>query len=116
MRVVQVAEGGADFALVEGDVPEPGRGQVRVRVTACGVCHSDVMAKVGMATAYPRVPGHEVAGVVDAVGEGVEQWQPGQRVGIGWFGGACYTCDPCRRGDFISCARGGITGLSHDGG
>ncbi|MDP9408759.1 MAG: alcohol dehydrogenase catalytic domain-containing protein [Actinomycetota bacterium] len=116
MRLVQVAEGEADFALVERDVPEPGRGQVRVRVTACGVCHSDVMAKVGMATAYPRVPGHEVAGVVDAVGEGVEQWQPGQRVGIGWFGGACYTCDPCRRGDFISCARGGITGLSHDGG
>jgi D-arabinose 1-dehydrogenase-like Zn-dependent alcohol dehydrogenase len=113
---VQVPQAGADFELVEGEAPEPARGQVRVRVTACGVCHSDVMAKAGMASAYPRVPGHEVAGVVDAVGEGVEQWQPGQRVGIGWFGGACYTCDPCRRGDFISSVRGGITGLSHDGG
>lgn len=116
MRVVQIAQPGAGFDLVEREAAEPARGQVRVRVNACGVCHSDVMVKAGMASAYPRVPGHEIAGVVDAVGEGVEQWQAGQRVGIGWFGGACYTCDPCRRGDFISCLRGAVTGLTHDGG
>lgn len=116
MRAVQVASAGADFELVERDRPEPGRGQVLVRVAACGVCHSDAMAKEGMAAAYPRVPGHEVAGVVEAVGEGVTAWAPGQRVGVGWFGGADGTCDACRDGDPISCAHGQVTGLTSDGG
>lgn len=116
MRAVQVASAGADFELVERDRPDPPRWHVLVRVNACGVCHSDAMTKGGMASAYPRVPGHEVAGVVEAVGAGVEQWRVGQRVGVGWFGGACFVCDPCRRGDFISCVVGRVTGLSADGG
>ncbi|MDO9377917.1 MAG: alcohol dehydrogenase catalytic domain-containing protein [Nocardioidaceae bacterium] len=116
MRAVQVTEAGAPFELVEREVPEPGRWQVRVRTSACGVCHSDAMAAGGMASAYPRVPGHEVAGTVDAVGEGVTQWEVGQRVGIGWFGGACFTCTPCRDGDFISCTAQKVTGLTSDGG
>ncbi|MCO7219736.1 alcohol dehydrogenase catalytic domain-containing protein [Klenkia sp. PcliD-1-E] len=116
MRAVQVPSAGADFEVVERGRPEPGRGQVLVRVSANGVCHSDAWALGGMASEYPRVPGHEAAGVVEAVGEGVEQWQPGTRVGVGWFGGACHVCDPCRTGDFISCQRMGVTGLSADGG
>jgi D-arabinose 1-dehydrogenase-like Zn-dependent alcohol dehydrogenase len=116
MRAVQVAAPGADFELVERDRPEPRRGEVLVRVAACGICHSDAMAKNGLASAYPRVPGHEVAGVVVAVGEGVTNWTPGQRVGVGWFGGADHTCDSCRRGDPISCANGAVTGLTGDGG
>lgn len=116
MRAVQVSSPGAEFELVERDRPEPPRGHVLVRVAACGVCHSDAWAKNGMAAAYPRVPGHEAAGVVEAVGDGVEQWSPGQRVGVGWFGGACFVCDPCRRGDFISCANMRVTGLTDDGG
>jgi D-arabinose 1-dehydrogenase-like Zn-dependent alcohol dehydrogenase len=116
MRAVQVASAGSDFELVERDRPDPPRGQVLVRVRACGVCHSDAMVKGGLATSYPRVPGHEVAGVVEAVGEGVTLWTVGQRVGIGWYGGACFICDPCRRGDFISCLNGRISGLTDDGG
>jgi D-arabinose 1-dehydrogenase-like Zn-dependent alcohol dehydrogenase len=116
MRAVQVPSPGADLELVARDRPEPPRGHVLVRVAACGVCHSDAMAKEGLATSYPRVPGHEVAGVVETVGEGVEQWSPGQRVGVGWFGGADFVCDPCRRGDFISCVNMRITGLTDDGG
>lgn len=116
MRAVQIAKDGAEFELVDRPLPDPGPGQVLVRVRTCGVCHSDVMAKEGMASAYPRVPGHEVAGVVAAVGEGVTQWSEDQRVGVGWFGGACHVCDPCRRGDFISCVQGWVTGLTYDGG
>lgn len=116
VRAVQVAGVGSNFELIERQVPQPGRGEVLVRIAACGVCHSDVMVRVGMATAYPRVPGHEVAGRVEALGEGVSQWEVGQRVGIGWFGGACFTCTPCREGDFISCRVGKVTGLSADGG
>ncbi|MFY0406155.1 alcohol dehydrogenase catalytic domain-containing protein [Solicola sp. PLA-1-18] len=116
MRAVQVSQAGADFEVVDREVPEPGRWEVRVRTGACGVCHSDAMAAGGMASSYPRVPGHEVAGTVDAVGEGVTQWEVGQRVGIGWFGGACFTCVPCRDGDFISCTAQKVTGLSADGG
>lgn len=116
MRAVQVRSAGSDFELLERQPPTPGRGQVLVRVAACGICHSDAMAKDGMASSYPRVPGHEVSGRVEAVGDGVENWRPGQRVGVGWFGGACGVCDPCRRGDFISCLNGRITGLTDDGG
>lgn len=116
MRAVQVAEPGGKFEVVDRDVPQPGRWQVLVRTAACGVCHSDAMTQAGMASDYPRVPGHEVAGTVEAVGEGVAHWQVGQRVGIGWFGGACFTCTPCRNGDFISCVEGRVTGLTADGG
>jgi D-arabinose 1-dehydrogenase-like Zn-dependent alcohol dehydrogenase len=116
-RAVQVPEAGADFELVEREVREPGRGEVRVTVQACGVCHSDSITALGhMPIEYPRVPGHEIAGVVDAVGEGVEDVQPGDRVGVGWFGGACFRCDACRRGDFIECHALKISGISYDGG
>ena len=116
MNVIQVPSGGADFETVQRECPEPGPRDVRVRVNACGICHSDVMAKEGMSASYPRVPGHEIAGVVDAVGSAVDAWSPGQRVGVGWFGGADYSCDACRRGDFIDCANLRIPGLTDDGG
>lgn len=118
MRAVQVVEAGGPLVLVERDIPEPGPGEVRVRVHACGICHSDALAKEGAIPGqqYPRVPGHEVAGVVDAVGAGVERWDPGQKVGIGWHGGYCGRCDNCRRGDFFACAWSRVTGLTHDGG
>ncbi|MDQ1633919.1 MAG: hypothetical protein QOJ32_728 [Frankiaceae bacterium] len=116
MHVQQIPSAGAAFEAKEREVPEPGRNDVRVRVTACGVCHSDVMAKEGMSASYPRVPGHEIAGVVDAVGADVDAWSVGDRVGIGWFGGACYSCDACRRGDFIDCANLRTPGLTDDGG
>ena len=116
MRAVELSGPGSDFELVEREVPQPGHWEVLVRTAACGVCHSDAMAAGGMASAYPRVPGHEVAGTVEAVGDGVTQWQVGQRVGIGWFGGACHRCTPCREGDFISCVEGRVTGLTADGG
>jgi propanol-preferring alcohol dehydrogenase len=102
---------------VTRDVPEPGRGEVRVRVQACGVCHSDAVTVEGhMPIEYPRIPGHEVAGVVDAIGEGVEGYAPGDRVGVGWFGGCCFHCEPCRRGNFIACENGKVSGVSYDGG
>src|SRR5215467_4636826 len=118
MRALQVSKAGGQFELVERPVPEPGRGQVRIKVEACGVCHSDVVVKDGLwpGLQYPRVPGHEIAGRVDAVGEGVPNWKPGQRVGVGWHGGHCFVCDPCRRGDFILCQFEKITALNFDGG
>ncbi len=118
MKVVQVSRPGGNFELVERAVPEPGRGQVRIKVEACGICHSDVLVKEGFwpGLQYPRVPGHEIAGRVDAVGPDVTQWQPGQRAGVGWHGGHCFVCDPCRRGDFIVCRNEKITALSFDGG
>jgi D-arabinose 1-dehydrogenase-like Zn-dependent alcohol dehydrogenase len=116
-RAVQVPTAGGAFELVERELVEPGRGEVRVTVQACGVCHSDVITKEGiMPISYPRVPGHEIAGVVDAVGEGVQDVRPGDRVGVGWFGGSCFRCDPCRRGDFINCQNLKIAGISYDGG
>jgi D-arabinose 1-dehydrogenase-like Zn-dependent alcohol dehydrogenase len=116
-RAVQVPEAGGAFELVERQLVGPGRNEVRVTVQACGVCHSDTITKDGiMPIAYPRVPGHEIAGVVDAVGEGVTDIKPGDRVGVGWFGGACFRCDPCRRGDFIECENLKISGISFDGG
>jgi D-arabinose 1-dehydrogenase-like Zn-dependent alcohol dehydrogenase len=118
MRAVQVPKPGADFEIVERDVPEPGAGQVRIRVQACGVCHSDVVTKEGMlpGMSYPRVPGHEVAGVIDEVGAGVTTWKKGERVGVGWHGGQDGTCPACRRGDFMNCVNVKISGVTFDGG
>jgi D-arabinose 1-dehydrogenase-like Zn-dependent alcohol dehydrogenase len=118
MKAVQISKPGGNFELVERNIPEPARSQVRVKVEACGICHSDALVKEGHwpGIQYPRVPGHEIAGRIDAVGDGVTQWQPGQRVGVGWHGGHDFTCEPCRRGDFTLCKNGQITGISHDGG
>ena len=118
MRAMQVPEAGADFELVEREVPAPGRGEALVRVQACGVCHSDVFAKEGgfPGVTYPLVPGHEIAGVVEALGEGVEGFEAGQRVGVGWFGGNCGHCEQCRRGDLITCENAEIPGVTRDGG
>lgn len=117
-RAVQIPAAGGDFQLVQKEFPEPAAGQVRIRVQACGVCHSDAITKFGLfpGIAYPRVPGHEIAGIVDAVGPDVPLFKPGQRVGLGWHGGHCNYCTPCRRGDFILCENGQISGISFDGG
>lgn len=116
MRAVQIDRPGGELQLVEKEIPEVPRGHVLVKVAANGICHSDSMPGAGMSSAYPRVPGHEVAGTVETLGEGVTQWEPGQRVGVGWFGGACFECEACRRGDFVSCVVGKVTGLTADGG
>jgi D-arabinose 1-dehydrogenase-like Zn-dependent alcohol dehydrogenase len=118
MKAVQVSKAGGNFELVERPIPEPGRSQVRIKVEACGICHSDVLVKEGHfpGMQYPRIPGHEVAGRVDAVGADVTNWKAGQRVGVGWHGGHCFVCDPCRRGDFINCKVEKITGITIDGG
>ncbi len=118
MKAVQVPKAGADFEIVEREIPQPGPGHVRIRVQACGVCHSDVVTKEGLfpGITYPRVPGHEVAGVIDDVGAGVTQWKKGQRVGVGWHGGQDGTCLSCRRGDFGTCVNLKICGFSYDGG
>ena len=118
MKVAQVAKAGADFEIVEREIPQPGTGQVRIRVQACGVCHSDMLTKEGLwpGIVYPRVPGHEVAGLIDEAGPGVTQWTKGQRVGVGWHGGQDGTCLACRRGDFANCANLKISGISYDGG
>jgi len=118
MRAVQVSRPGGPLELVDRAIPEPGAGQVRIRVQACGICHSDSIVREGRwpGIAYPRVPGHEVAGVIDAVGEGVTAWKVGQRVGAGWHGGYCAQCTPCRRGDLFACQTNQVTGLTFDGG
>ena len=118
MRALQVTTPGGPFQLVEREVPTPGPRWVRVKVEACGVCHSDVFAKSGAypGIQLPRVPGHEIAGRIDAVGDGVTAWKVGDRVGVGWHGGHCFECDACRRGLFINCPNGKVTGISHDGG
>jgi D-arabinose 1-dehydrogenase-like Zn-dependent alcohol dehydrogenase len=118
MKAVQVPKPGADFEIVEREIPQPGAGHVRIRVQACGVCHSDVATKEGVwpGIIYPRVPGHEIAGVIDEAGPGVTQWKKGQRVGVGWHGGQDGTCLSCRRGDFANCANLKICGISYDGG
>jgi D-arabinose 1-dehydrogenase-like Zn-dependent alcohol dehydrogenase len=118
MRVAQVSRPKGPFEIVEREIPEPGAGAVRIRVQACGICHSDSLVKEGALPGiqYPRVPGHEIAGVIDAVGPGVAGWAAGERVGVGWNGGYCGYCDPCRRGQFFACVRGQVTGLTFDGG
>ncbi len=118
MRAYQVKEANGDWELVEREIPSPKRGEVRIKVQACGICHSDAFTKLGLwpGLQYPRVPGHEIAGVVDAVGEGVVEWKPGQRVGVGWFGGNCGHCKFCRRGDFLMCVQVETPGLHYDGG
>jgi D-arabinose 1-dehydrogenase-like Zn-dependent alcohol dehydrogenase len=118
MKAAQIAKPGAAFQLVEREIPEPAAGQVRIKVQACGVCHSDVLTVEGAwpGIEYPRVPGHEVAGIIDQVGAGVTAWKMGQRVGIGWHGGQDNTCRECRRGDFRNCRNLKITGISYDGG
>ncbi len=119
MRAVQVPRPKGPFEIVERDIPEPLPGSVRIKVQACGVCHSDSMTKEGLSPfiQYPRVPGHEIVGLVDAVGQGVGRWKPGQRVGVGWHGGHCGYCDCCSRGDFFACQTSTlICGVTYDGG
>ena len=118
MKAAQVPKPGVDFEIVEREIPEPGAAQVRVKVEACGICHSDVLVKEGLwpGIQYPRVPGHEVAGKIDAIGDGVTLWKKGQRVGVGWHGGHCFVCEQCRRGDFAMCVDRKVTGIDFDGG
>ena len=119
MRAVQVAKAGGPLELVELDIPEPESGAVRIKVQSCGVCHSDSVTKDGLLPGiqYPRVPGHEVIGIIDAVGPNVPRWKVGQRVGVGWNGGYCGYCDSCRRGNFFACETSTlVTGLTRDGG
>ena len=118
MKVASIPKPGADFEIIEREIPEPGPGHVRIKVQACGVCHSDVLTKEGLwpGIQYPRIPGHEVAGIVDQVGDGVSVWKKGQRVGVGWHGGHDGTCRECRRGDFNNCRNLAVSGISYDGG
>ena len=118
MRSVQVSKPKGPFEIVERDIPEPSAAQVRIKVQACGICHSDSFTKEGLLPGiqYPRVPGHEVAGVIDVVGKDVTEWKPGQRVAVGWHGGHCGHCESCRRGDFVMCQYAQVPGISYDGG
>ncbi len=118
MKAAQIPRPGADFEIVEREIPKPGAGQVRIKVQACGVCHSDLFTKEGVwpGIQYPRVPGHEVAGIIDELGAGVSEWKQGQRAGVGWHGGHDGTCLQCRRGDFRNCQNLQIAGISYDGG
>jgi D-arabinose 1-dehydrogenase-like Zn-dependent alcohol dehydrogenase len=118
MQAAQISQPGGEWEVVERDIPEPRAGHVRVKVEACGICHSDVFVKDGLwpGLQYPRVPGHEVAGRIDAVGDHVTAWQEGQRVGVGWHGGHCFVCAQCRRGDFAMCVHRKVTGIDGDGG
>lgn len=118
MKVAQISKPGGDFEIVEREIPDPGAGQVRIKVQACGICHSDAFTKEGQwpGIQYPRVPGHEVAGIVDEAGAGVATWKKGQRVGVGWHGGHDGTCRACRRGDFRNCDNLKVPGISYDGG
>ena len=118
MKMMRVNSAGGKFELTQERMREPGDGSARVRVEACGICHSDVLTKEGSwpGIVYPRVPGHEIAGVIDALGKGADPWKAGDRVGIGWHGGHCGRCESCRRGDFMTCAKLQIPGISYDGG
>ncbi len=118
MKAVQISKAGGNFEVVDRPIPEPGRREVRIKVEACGICHSDALVKEGLwpGLQYPRVPGHEIAGRIDKIGPEVTLWKSGQRVGVGWHGGHCFQCDPCRRGDFINCQFEKITAIHFDGG
>ena len=118
MKAAQISKPGGDWELIERDIPEPSTGEARVKVEACGICHSDALVKEGLwpGLQYPRVPGHEIAGRVDAVGTNVTSWAVGQRVGVGWHGGHCFVCKQCRRGDFAMCVNRKVTGIDFDGG
>ena len=118
MKVAQISKPGADFQIVEREIPTPNAGEVRIKVQACGVCHSDMLTKEGLwpGIQYPRIPGHEVVGIIDEVGAGVSEWTIGQRAGVGWHGGHDGTCTSCRRGDFGNCRNMKIAGISYDGG
>ena len=118
MKAAQISKPGGNWELIERDIPEPGAGQVRVKVEACGICHSDALVKEGgwPGLQYPRVPGHEVAGRIDAIGDNVTAWTAGQRVGVGWHGGHCFVCEQCRHGDFAMCDNRKVTGIDFDGG
>jgi D-arabinose 1-dehydrogenase-like Zn-dependent alcohol dehydrogenase len=118
MKAVEVKSPGADWELVERDMPQPESGQVRIKVEACGICHSDMFVKEGYwpGLRYPRIPGHEIAGRIDEVGSAVTAWKKGRRVGVGWHGGHCGQCESCRRGDFLLCRWAKICGFSYDGG
>ncbi|WP_433705722.1 alcohol dehydrogenase [Paraburkholderia sacchari] len=118
MQAVQVAKAGGPLELVERDIPEPPERHVLIKVQACGICHSDSLTKEGLwpGLQYPRVPGHEIAGIVEKLGTGIEDWQVGQRVGVGWHGGHCGHCESCRRGDFVLCKSALVPGISYDGG
>ncbi|HZE72898.1 MAG TPA: alcohol dehydrogenase [Pyrinomonadaceae bacterium] len=118
MRAVQISKPNGAFELIEREIPEPVAGQVRIKVEACGICHSDSLTKEGTypGIEYPRIPGHEVAGIIDAIGSGVVGWTQGQRVGVGWHGGYCGHCEQCRRGNFFACQWGQVTGITYDGG
>jgi len=118
MKAAQISKPGGDWELVEREISEPGVGQVRIKIEACGICHSDVLAKEGYwpGLHFPRVPGHEIAGRIDAVGSNVTSWTNGQRVGVGWHGGHCFVCEQCRRGDFAMCINRKVTGFDFDGG
>jgi len=118
MRAVQISKANGPFELVEREVPTAGPGQVRIKVEACGICHSDAFVKFGAypGLQLPRIPGHEIAGTVDAVGDGVGAWKVGERVGVGWHGGHCFECKACRKGQFINCEKAQVCGISYDGG
>ena len=118
MRAIQISVANGPLELVEREIPDPGSSEVRVRVQACGICHSDSLAKEGTfpGVTYPLVPGHEIAGVIDAAGPNVIGWEVGQRVGVGWFGGHCGRCEPCRRGRLVDCRNLRVPGITYDGG
>lgn len=118
MKAAQVQEKGGEFVIVDLDKPKPGEKEILIKVEACGICHSDAFVKDGTfpGIQYPRVPGHEVVGIVEEVGQEVNMWKKGQRVGVGWHGGHCFECDPCRKGDFINCQNARVSGISYDGG
>jgi D-arabinose 1-dehydrogenase-like Zn-dependent alcohol dehydrogenase len=118
MKAAQISKAGGDFEIVEREIPKPNAGEVRIKVQACGVCHSDALTKEGLwpGIQFPRVPGHEIAGVIDELGAGVTAWTLGQRVGVGWHGGHDNTCVSCRKGDFVNCSNAKVPGISYDGG
>lgn len=118
MKAAVIEEAGGDFVVKDVDKPSPSSNEILIKVEACGICHSDNFVKEGgfPGLEYPRIPGHEVVGIIEEVGENVVQWEKGQRVGVGWHGGHCFECEPCRRGDFISCENARVSGISYDGG